>query len=494
MGRILLTGATGYIGGRLLAALEREGRTLRCLARRPEALQWRVAPSTEVVQADCLDSPSLPAALSGVHTAVYLVHSMGGRQDFAERDRLAARNFGEAARAAGVSRIVYLGGLGTGGEDLSEHLRSRHETGEILRASGVAVIELRASVVIGSGSLSYEMVRSLVERLPVMVCPRWVRMETQPIGIEDLVDYLVAAIDLPGSDSCIYEVGGPDVVTYDEIMREYARQRGLRRALVPVPLLTPRLSSLWLGLVTPLYARVGRKLIDGVRNATIVQSDSAQRDFSVRPRRLSEAIARALSLEDAELGATRWCDALSSSALPPRTWGGARMGSRIVDSRSVVVETSPEAAFTPIRRIGGERGWYFANLLWRIRGALDLLAGGVGMRRGRPDPERLYPGDPLDFWRVEAVEPGRLLRLAAEMKVPGRAWLQFEVRPLDGGRSEIRQTALFDPKGLLGLTYWYALYPVHAWIFRGMLRAIAIRAAEVDRAATVDPSPPTPSS
>jgi uncharacterized protein YbjT (DUF2867 family) len=462
---------------------------VRCLARRPETLEGRVAPTTEVVRADCLDERSLPAALSGVSTAVYLVHSMGAGQDFAERDRFAARNFGEAARAAGVGRIVYLGGLGSGGRALSEHLRSRHETGDILRASGVAVVELRASIVIGSGSLSYEMVRSLVERLPVMVCPRWVRMKTQPIGIEDLIGYLVAAIDLTGSDSRTYEVGGPDVVTYEEIMREYARQRGLRRALVPVPLLTPRLSSLWLGLVTPLYARVGRKLIDGVRNATIVTSDAAHRDLAIRPRRLHDAIARALSLEDAELRSTRWCDALSSSAIPPRAWGGVRLGSRIVDSRSLAVEASPEAAFVPIRRIGGNRGWYFANFLWRVRGALDLLAGGVGMRRGRPDPEQLHPGDPLDFWRVDVIEPGRLLRLVAEMKLPGRAWLQFEVQPLDGEHSEIRQTALFDPKGLLGLAYWYGLYPIHAWIFQGMLRAIVTRAADAGRATTSAPGP-----
>jgi hypothetical protein len=339
------------------------------------------------------------------------------------------------------------------------------------------VIELRASIVIGSGSLSYEMVRALVERLPVMVCPRWVRMKTQPIGIEDLIAYLVAAADLAGPGSRLYEIGGPDVVTYADIMAEYAWQRGLRRTLIPVPLLTPHLSSLWLGLVTPLYARVGRELIGSLRNATIVRSTAANEAFpSVRPRPLREAIARARSLEDAELRATRWCDAFSASGPAAPAWGGARLGSRIVDSRALVVEAEPKNAFAPIRRIGGANGWYCANALWRLRGALDLLAGGTGLRRGRRDPERLHPGDALDFWRVEAVEESRLLRLAAEMKVPGRAWLQFEVKALGGGRSEVRQTAIFDPSGLLGLAYWYLLYPLHAWIFSGMLREIGRRA------------------
>jgi uncharacterized protein YbjT (DUF2867 family) len=471
--RVLLTGATGYVGGRLLAALERQGLTIRCLARRPQALSGRVAGTTEVVPGDCLSPETLAPAFEGVHTAYYLVHSMGSGEDFAELDRRAAQSFGQAARAAGVRRIVYLGGLGASEDGLSEHLRSRHETGDLLRASGVPVVEFRASIVIGSGSLSYEMVRSLVEKLPVMVTPSWVRMKAQPIGVEDVIDYLVAALSLPEGESRLYEIGGPEAVTYEEIMREYAWQRGLRRVMVPVPLLTPRLSSLWLGLVTPLYARVGRKLVDSVRNATIVRSEAARRDFDLRPRPLREAIARARSLEDAELRATRWSDALSSSAALPSPWGGVRLGSRIVDSRSVVVEAPAASAFAPIRRIGGARGWYCANALWRLRGALDLLAGGVGLRRGRRDPERLQPGEALDFWRVEAIEDDRLLRLAAEMKVPGRAWLQFEVKPLTAGRSEIRQTAVFDPKGLAGLAYWYALFPVHAWIFAGMLRAIA---------------------
>lgn len=486
-GKILVTGATGYVGGRLTAALELAGHGVRCLARRPEALRGRVGEGTEVVRGDCLDPASLIPALSTVHTAYYLVHSMGASRDFAELDRKAARQFGEIARRAGVRRIIYLGGLGEPGDDLSPHLKSRQETGEILRQSGIPVVEFRASIVIGSGSLSFEMVRALVERLPVLICPKWVAVAAQPIGIDDLVAYLVAALDLPEGSAGIFPIGGPDIVSYGDIMREYARQRGLRRWLISVPVLTPRLSSLWLGLVTPLYARVGRKLIDSLRNPTIVGHDDALRVFPVRPRSLSEAIARAASLEDAEQAATRWSDALSASGLQPARWGAARFGTRIVDSRAVGVEAPPAAAFTPVRRIGGTQGWYCGNALWRLRGFLDLLVGGIGMRRGRRDPERLQPGDALDFWRVEAFEPDCLLRLAAEMKVPGRAWLQFEVTPRPDGGSEIRQTAIFDPAGLAGLLYWYVLYPLHALIFRGMLAGIAARAI-----AAAGPTTPRP--
>ena len=473
---ILVTGATGYIGGRLTAALELAGHRVRCLARRPEALRGRAGEGTDVVRGDCLEPTSLGPALSGVHTAYYLVHSMGSSADFAALDREAARNFGAAARAAGVRRIIYLGGLGEAGADLSPHLRSRHETGEILRQSGVPLIEFRTSIVIGSGSLSFEMVRALVERLPVLICPLWVDVSAQPIAIEDLVAHLMAALTLPEGISRIYEVGGPDIVSYRNIMEEYARQRGLRRWFIPVPVLTPRLSSLWLGLVTPLYARIGRKIIDSLRNPTIVRTNEAPRSFSVRPRDLREAIARAISLEDSEHAATRWSDALSSSGMRTKTWCGTRFGTRMVDSRAVIVSASPDRAFGPVRRIGGAQGWYCGDLLWRLRGLADLVMGGVGMRRGRRDPESLHPGDPLDCWRVELFEPDRLLRLAAEMRLPGRAWLQFEVSPKSGYRSEIRQTAIFDPAGLAGLLYWYALYPMHTVIFRGMLAGIAARA------------------
>jgi uncharacterized protein YbjT (DUF2867 family) len=470
---ILLTGATGYVGGRLLTALEAAGYHVRCLARRPETLQHRAGPGVEVVAGDVQDPASLERALAGCDVAYYLVHSMGVGGGFEEADRRAATSFGQAARVAGLRRIIYLGGLGSG-RALSPHLASRQEVGRLLAASGVPTLEFRASIVLGSGSLSFEMIRALVERLPVMVAPRWVRTRTQPIAVEDLVAYLLAGLDLDTAESRLFEIGGADVVSYEGLMREYARQRGLRRRLLPVPVLSPALSSLWLGLVTPLYARVGRKLIDSVRNATVVTDDGARRTFTVRPRGYREAIARALANEDREFAETRWSDALSAGGLP-RSWAGVRFGSRLVDSRAVRVAAPPPVAFEPIARLGGATGWYAADALWRLRGFLDLLVGGVGLRRGRRDPRHLVVGDAVDFWRVEAVEPGRRLRLAAELRLPGRAWLVFEVEP-DGPGSVIRQTALFDPVGLRGLAYWYALYPVHRFVFSGMLRGIARQA------------------
>lgn len=434
-------------------------------------------PGTELVGGDVFLPESLDPAFEGVDTAFYLIHSMGSDDDFESLDRRAAENFARAAARAGVRRLVYLGGLGRGG-DLSSHLESRQEVGRILRDSGVRTIELRASIIIGSGSLSFELIRALVERLPVMVTPRWVEQRAQPIAIEDVVAYLVEAVDSPLDESRVFEIGGRDPVSYGDIMREYARQRGLVRRMIPVPFLTPRLSSLWLGLVTPIYARVGKKLIDGVRNSTVVEEPSAREAFSVRPRGLEGAVARALAHEDREFAETRWSDALSSSGEKPHP-ALAKHAPRIVDSRSTRVPVPPTRAFAPIRRIGGRTGWYVGNRLWRLRGWLDLLFGGVGLRRGRRDPDHVAVGDALDFWRVEAYEPDALLRLRAEMKLPGRAWLQFEVDPVEDG-SEIRQTAIFDPEGLSGRLYWYGLYPLHAVIFRGMLRAIADRAQSED--------------
>jgi uncharacterized protein YbjT (DUF2867 family) len=471
---VLLTGATGYIGGRLMPLLENRDVRLRCLVRRPAHLRARAAGGTEVVAGDVLAPETLPAAFQGVDAAYYLIHSMGSARDFERDDRQAAANFAAAAKEAGVRRIIYLGGLGNPKHGLSNHLRSRQVTGEVLRASGVQVIEFRASIIIGSGSLSFELIRALVERLPVMICPRWVATPAQPIAVEDVLDYLLAALDLPDTGSRVFEIGGPDRVCYGDIMREYARQRGLTRWMIPVPVLTPYLSSLWLGLVTPVYARIGRKLVEGLRNPTVVEDPSALDAFPIRPRGLEEAIARALRNEDLEYAQTRWSDAASSAGLKPR-WGGVRLGSRIVDSRTATVNVPPEAAFAPIQRIGGQTGWYYANWLWRLRGVLDRLVGGVGLRRGRRDAVDLRVGEALDFWRVEAFEPGRLLRLQAEMKLPGRAWLEFEVTAKENG-STIRQTAIFDPLGLFGLAYWYSLYPLHRVIFAGMLRALVRKA------------------
>ena len=474
---ILLTGATGYIGGRFLKTLEQAGHRVRCLARRPEFLRPKVGPETEVVRGDVLDPQSLVAALHGVHTAYYLIHSMSSAQDFEAIDRQAAENFADAARRAGVSRIIYLGGLGDSRSDLSPHLRSRQEVGTILQRSSAQVLEFRSSVVIGSGSLSFELVRALTERIPIMITPRWVSVATQPIAIEDLVAYLLAALDLREGDHQIFEIGGADQASYRDIMREYARQRRLRRLMLSVPVLTPRLSSLWLGLVTPVYARVGRKLIDSIQHPTVVRDSIALDTFAIRPMGIQRAIARALRNEDQAFAETRWSDALSSGRVP-RIWGGVRFGTRIVDSRTAEVSVPPASAFTPIRRIGGATGWYYTNFLWRLRGLIDLLIGGVGSRRGRRDPEWIYPGETVDFWRVEAVEPDRRLRLFAEMKLPGRAWLEFEVDG-DDASSRIHQIAIFDPVGLWGQLYWYALYPLHSFIFACMLCHIA-KAAQAE--------------
>jgi uncharacterized protein YbjT (DUF2867 family) len=431
-------------------------------------LAARVASGTEVVGGDLLDPARIRSALEGVDTVVYLVHSMSSSRQFDETDREAARAFLSAARDAGIGKVVYLGGLGHGGS-LSEHLRSRQEVGEILRASGIPTIELRASIVIGSGSASFEMVRALVEKLPVMVTPRWVRMQTQPIAIEDVVAYLLAAVDRDPDGGELYEIGGADRVTYLELLQEYARLRGLRRVMLPVPVLSPRLSSLWLWLVTPVYAGVGRKLVDSLRNETVVRDTRALDVFPVRPRGAREAIARALANEDREIAETRFSD----EAFAERSsYGGVRLGSRLVDRRSAPVPHPPVVAFAPIQRIGGETGWYKGALLWRLRGLLDVLAGGPGLRRGRRHPTLLRVGDTLDFWRVEAFEQDRLLRLRAEMRVPGRAWLQFEVER-DAGGSVVTQTAIFEPVGLFGLLYWYGLWPFHGFIFGGMLRNLA---------------------
>ncbi len=468
---VLLTGATGYVGGRLLPALEARGLRVRCIARRPEYLARRTGPGTEVVAGDIRDRDALAKALEGVDTAYYLVHAMGSGADFEEEEREGAQRFVAAALAQRVRRIIYLGGLGRDDGPLSAHLRSRHEVGRILRESGIPTIELRASIVIGSGSLSFEMIRALVERLPAMIAPRWVRVRAQPIAIGDLIQYLLESLDLPVAGGRVIEIGGADRVSYGDLMAEYARQRGLKRVMIPVPFLTPRLSSLWLGLVTPLYARVGRKLIDSIIHPTEVRDDTALRDFHVRPMGVRDAIATALRNEDREFAATCWFDSVSSSGVSAGR-AGTRFGNRILDARSRDVPVPPDRAFAPIARIGGRNGWYAYDTLWRARGLVDLLLGGVGIRRGRPEPSRLRPGAAIDFWRIEALEPGRLLRLSAEMKVPGRAWLEFEVVPRGAGAT-IRQTAAFDPVGLFGLIYWYLLYPVHHLIFAGMLAGIA---------------------
>jgi uncharacterized protein YbjT (DUF2867 family) len=467
---ILLTGATGYVGGRLLRELEARGHHVRCIARHPDNLLSKTAGKTEVVQGDVLDRASLTQAMQGVKIAYYLVHSMGSKSSFETVDRQAAQNFGEIARDSGVERIIYLGGLGNPDEPLSPHLRSRQEVGRILGDSGVPVLEFRASIVIGSGSLSFEMIRSLVERLPIMITPRWVSSPAQPIAIRDLTAYLMEGLYFPLPASRIFEIGGADQVSYADIMRAYASLRGLRIRMLPVPVLSPLVSSLWLGLITPLYARIGRKLVESIVHSTLVRDNSAREAFPVNPMGVNEALQEAVAHEDQEFATTRWSDALSSAGALP-SWGGVRFGTRLVDSRVIDVPVPPEQIYKSIIQIGGNNGWYAYDWLWQIRGFFDMLVGGVGMRRGRPYKRDLQVGDAVDFWRVEAIEPGRRLRFMAEMKLPGRAWLEFEVTPHDQG-STLRQTAVFDPLGLAGQLYWYGIYPIHQLVFKGMINGI----------------------
>jgi uncharacterized protein YbjT (DUF2867 family) len=475
---ILVTGSTGYIGGRLVPRLLEMGYRVRCLVRDPVRLQGRPWQSdVEIVAGDMLQPDSLAPAMQGVSAAYYLVHSLAGGSDFHQRDLAAARNFGAMAKQTGIERIIFLGGLAEAAPGLSEHLRSRQQTGDCLRGSGVPVTEFRAGVIVGSGSLSFEMIRYLTERVPMMICPRWVYTRTQPIGIREVLEYLATALSVPESAGQIIEIGGADVVTYGEMMMIYAEVRGLKRWMVPVPVLTPRLSSYWVNLVTPIPAVIARPLIEGLRNESIVHDLSARRLFpDIQPAGYRTTVQRAIARLEASTVETTWSDALSTSQgdLPPVTLTN-REG-MIVEQRQRIVAASAGDVYKTFVGLGGRRGWFYMNWAWEIRGFVDRMLGGVGLRRGRRNADELRVGDALDFWRVEAVEPGRSLRLRAEMKVPGKAWLQFQVNTHGEDHALLSQTAFFAPKGLMGWLYWYALYPLHGLIFSGLIDQIARRA------------------
>ncbi|MBW6467614.1 MAG: SDR family oxidoreductase [Coriobacteriia bacterium] len=465
---VLVNAATGYIGSQLLVSLASAGHRVRASARSPEKVKQ--LPEVEVVRADAMDAAAVAASMAGVDTAYYLVHTLGGGAGYVERDRQAAGIFAEAAREAGVSRIVYLGGLGDTSTALSEHLASRQEVGRVLASTGVEVIEFRASIVIGTGSTSFEMIRNLVEKLPAMTTPRWVRMDAQPIAISDVLAYLTAAVDLPAraDPHTVYEIGGTEIVSYSGLLRLYAASRGLRRLIIPVPVLSPGLSGWWLYLFTPKEATVGRQLTESLRFPTVVSNDAAARDFpQVRPIGATEAIARTFAGEDESFAETAWSDEFRGRTTPISL---VRAG-RYVDSRTIHTGCPPEAAFDPIACIGGERGWYAFDTLWDIRGFFDILVGGPGHRRGRRDQYALVEGDYLEWWRVETVRPPRLLRLHAEMRLPGAGWLQYEIEPLEEG-ALVRQTAIFHAKGVLGRAYWYLVLPFHHFVFEGTLKGI----------------------
>ncbi|MFJ9738303.1 SDR family oxidoreductase [Streptomyces sp. NPDC101166] len=483
----LVTGATGYIGGRLVPELLAAGHRVRCLARSPERLrdhEW--AGRAEVVRGDVTDADSVGEAMRGVDVAYYLVHALGTGTDFEETDRRAARIFGERARAAGVRRIVYLGGLTPAGvpeRELSPHLRSRAEVGRILLGCGVPATVLRAAVVIGSGSASFEMLRYLTERLPVMVTPSWVRTRIQPVAVRDVLRALVGSAGMPPDVSRAFDIGGPDVLTYRQMMARYAAVAGLpRRVIVPVPVLTPRLSSHWVGLVTPVPASIARPLTESLRHEVVCREHDIARyvpDPPGHPVGFDEAVRLALKkVRDAQV-TTRWSSAslpgAPSDPLPTDPdWAG---GSLYTDERELSVDASRDSLWRVIEGIGGDNGWYSFPLAWAVRGRLDRLVGGVGLRRGRRDAARLRVGDSLDFWRVEEIEPGRLLRLRAEMRLPGLAWLEMRAESDDAGRTRYRQRALFHPHGLLGQAYWWGVSPFHAVVFGGMARNIARTAA-----------------
>ena len=472
---ILVTGATGYVGGRLVPRLLAAGHRVRCVVRDPERLAghaWR--DQVEVVQGDLMAPEALAPAMQGIDLLYYLVHSLGAGEDFARRDREAALACAATARRMGVRRIIYLGGLGDPDADLSRHLRSRQETGDALRQSVPPVTEFRAAVIVGSGSLSFEMIRYLSERLPIMICPRWVYTRVQPIAIRNVLDYLCAAITCPESVGRIIEIGGQDVITYADMMQGYARARGLRRRLVAVPVLTPRLSSYWVHLVTPIPSNIAGPLIKGLGNEVVVRDALASQLFpDIHPLDYDRSVRLALDKLDANRVETTWSGALSSSqgkAVPVALINSEGM---IIERRQIAVDASSAAVYRSFASIGGTRGWLYLDWAWQLRGMIDRLLGGVGMRRGRLDPVALRVGDALDFWRVESVIPDRLIRLRAEMKVPGRAWLEYRVESSAAGRSVLSQTAFFDPKGLSGFLYWYALYPIHRLIFSGLIQRIA---------------------
>jgi uncharacterized protein YbjT (DUF2867 family) len=479
---ILVTGATGYIGGRLVARLIEAGYRVRVLTRDAARLQGRSwTAQVEVVQADVLQPATLPKAFEGVTAAYYLAHVMDGVADFRERNKTAARHFGSAARAANVQRMVYLGSLGNAQADRSQRLVSRQETGEALRASGVPVTEFRAGLIIGCGSMFFEMIRVGTERVPLMFVPRWVFTPAQPIAVSDVVEYLVAALSRPESAGQVIEIGGPDVLSYGDMVMGYARERGLPHWLIRVPAFAARLSSYWVHWATPIPARVAYSLIEGLHDPVVVQDDSARRLFpAIRPMDYVSVVRDSIARVDAGQVDTSWSDALATSQgdQAPATWKW-REG-MFIENRQRYTSASAEQVYRVFAGLGGERGWLYGTLLWHMRGWIDRFFGGVGVSRGRRNPDDVHVGDAVDFWRVEKVEPNRLLRLRAEMRMFGPGWLEFEAQPQPDGSTRLLETAFYAPRGFLGHVYWYSLVPFHAFVFSGLVDQI-VKHAEANQ-------------
>ena len=470
---ILVTGATGYVGGHLVPRLLEAGYDVRVFVRNPQKLKgitW--SRRVQIAVGDVHSRETLLSALSDVYAAYYLIHSMTGGAGFAEQDIIAARNFGEVAKNTGVKRVVYLGGLGDPGTHLSEHLRSRQETGEILRRSGVCLTEFRAAIIIGPGSISFEMIRYLTERIPIMICPRWVKTKVQPIAIDDVIYYLVESLKTPNSEDQIIEIGGADVITYGEMMKGYANVRGLHRLLINVPVLTPRLSSYWVHWVTPISASYARPLIEGLRNEVIVRNNKASAIFpEIEPSSYKNAVHQALSLLDPDYFEVEFDTSKDTKVV---CFTKIQKG-MIIEVRQKIVHSVAESVYKSFTELGGSNGWP-CNLLWRLRAAIDRIIGGVGMRKGRPETGNIELRDTIDFFRVVKIEPNKMIRLQAEMKLPGDGWLQFEAELVEDSLISIVQTVFFAPRGILGTVYWYLLHPIHRIIFAKMINKLASKA------------------
>lgn len=475
---ILVTGATGYIGGRLVPRLLEAGYHVRCLVRDPARLQGRAwFARVEVAKGDALDPASLEAAFNGVSAAYYLIHGMQGSKVNAERDLQAARNFTVAAEHQSVERIIYLGELVDPTENLSPYLRSRHETGYILRYGGVPVTEFRAGMVVGSGSVLFEMIRYLAEREPLLVCPAWFFSLAQPIAIRDVLSYLIAALEVPESIGKMIEIGGPSPLSYADMLLDYARERGLQRVLIRTPFYAPRLSAYWIHMVTPIHWRVVLPLIEGLRASLIVHEDEAKNLFpKIKPIDFQTAVHLALGRILRENVETAWSDALVTVQGDVKPYTFMVEEGMMLERRTLLLDLAPDTVFRAYTGVGGTRGWLYMDWAWALRGWIDKAIGGVGIRRGRRHPDDIRAGESLDFWRVEAVEKDRLMRLRAEMKVPGKAWLQFESIPQRDGKTLLIESAYFAPRGFWGFVYWYAMWPFHAFLFDGLIRRLAARA------------------
>jgi uncharacterized protein YbjT (DUF2867 family) len=475
---MLVTGATGYVGGRLIPRLLEAGYRVRCLVRDPARLQGRPwLEKVEVLAGDVLQPETLLPAMRGVSAAYYLIHGLQGDKINAERDMIAARNFASAAESAQIERIIYLGELVDPTARLSPYLRSRHETGYILRQGRVPVTEFRAGMIIGSGSVLFEMIRYLTEREPLLVCPRWYFSRAQPIAIRNVLDYLVATLETPESVGKLLEIGGPTRLTYADMLMGYARERGLKRVLIPTPFYLPHLSAYWVHMVTPVSYRTVLPLIEGLHADALVRDDRARELFpALQLLDFQTAVHLALGRVERLDVETSWSDALVTSKGDIQPYAFDVVEGMYLERRQKLVDLPAESVFRAYTGIGGARGWFYMDWAWAIRGWMDKVVGGVGLRRGRRHPDEIYTGESLDFWRVELVTPGRLMRLQAEMKVPGKAWLEFQSEPQENGQTLLTTTAYFEPHGLFGFLYWYAMWPFHKFIFDGMTNKIAERA------------------